>query len=123
MALKSLIARWVKGLLLAKLLLLLSFSLCFGVVSFPEVMIILDASGSMLGEVKGETKIEAAKKVLTEVISSLPKEARVGFAVYGHRVERDCQDIEIVAMPGELSQRSILENAVRFLRDCHYKSV
>jgi hypothetical protein len=51
--------------------------------------IILDSSGSMANLTDtGETRMDAAKRVLTEVINSLPQRAgqvNVGFRIYGHR--------------------------------------
>ena len=49
--------------------------------SYPEVMFILDGSGSMWGKVGNETKIEAAKKVLHQVVPSIPEEVRVGLTM------------------------------------------
>lgn len=51
--------------------------------------IILDSSGSMANLTDtGETRMDAAKRVLTEVINSIPQRAgqiNVGFRLYGHR--------------------------------------
>ncbi len=69
-------------------------------VTFPEVMIILDASGSMWGMAGNEPKIKAAKEVLNQLIPSLPDEVNVGLTVYGHRRKGDCGDIEIMLPAG-----------------------
>lgn len=53
-----------------------------------NVEIILDSSGSMAEELEsGETRIEAARTVMTEVIESLPDGdgVNVGLRVYGHK--------------------------------------
>jgi len=53
-----------------------------------NVELILDASGSMAEEIApGQTRIDAAKEALTEVIASLPEQEgiNVGFRVYGHK--------------------------------------
>jgi hypothetical protein len=53
-----------------------------------NVELILDSSGSMAEEISpGETRIEAAKSVLTDVIDILPTTPgiNVGFRVYGHK--------------------------------------
>ncbi len=50
--------------------------------------LVLDSSGSMAGELEGgQTRIDAAKQVLTEVIGELPERegVNVGFRVYGHK--------------------------------------
>ncbi len=50
-----------------------------------NVMVILDASGSM-GNMEGnQTRMNAAKKAITEFVKGLPEEANVGLRVYGHQ--------------------------------------
>lgn len=49
-----------------------------------NVLVILDASGSMGKYVGGQTQMEAAKKAIVGFLESLPKEANVGLRVYGH---------------------------------------
>ncbi len=49
-----------------------------------NVQLILDASGSMQGEVGGERKIDVARRALTDFIGTLPEEANVSLRVYGH---------------------------------------
>ncbi|MFD1409984.1 VWA domain-containing protein [Kroppenstedtia eburnea] len=50
-----------------------------------NVAILLDASGSMAGQVKGGQKMEVAKAAVKRYASSLPNEARVSLRVYGHK--------------------------------------
>jgi hypothetical protein len=53
-----------------------------------NVELILDSSGSMAERLdSGQTRIEAAKQVLTNVIGELPEQPNinVGFRVYGHK--------------------------------------
>lgn len=53
-----------------------------------NVELILDSSGSMAEELEdGQTRIDAAKQVLNDVIDALPEQEgiNVGFRVYGHR--------------------------------------
>lgn len=61
------------------------------------LVLILDASGSMWGQIQGENKIVIARRVLDQVIDDLPEGAPVGVVAYGHRREGDCGDIETVA--------------------------
>lgn len=75
---------------------------------YPEVMFILDASGSMWGKVGDQTKIEAAREVFTKVIPLIPKEVKTGLTVYGHRTKHDCKDIEILIPPGSDDREKIL---------------
>lgn len=62
-----------------------------------DAMIVLDASGSMWGQIKGEAKIAIAKKVLNDVVAASPADRRLGLIAYGHRREGDCADIEQIA--------------------------
>lgn len=66
----------------------------------PTILFILDASGSMWGQIDGTAKIVTAKEVLIARINDLPEPTNVGLMVFGHRAEKDCQDIEMVIPPG-----------------------
>ncbi len=77
----------------------------------PAVMIILDASGSMWGSAGKETKIEAARKVLSQVVPGLPQTLDVGFMAFGHRRTGDCGDMEILVPLGSGNREEILEKA------------
>lgn len=62
---------------------------------------IIDASGSMLENMEGKTRLAVAQDVLTARLGALPPNTQVGLRVYGHRIpfqqEADsCQDIELV---------------------------
>jgi len=59
-----------------------------------SIIFILDASGSMWGQIDGITKIEIAKQVMTELILELPEHAETGLVAYGHRRKGDCEDVE-----------------------------
>ena len=59
-----------------------------------HVMLILDASGSMWGQIGGKAKITIAKEVLSDLIQELPSDLQVGLTVYGHRQKEDCNDVE-----------------------------
>lgn len=76
---------------------------------FPEVMIILDASGSMWGKTGGETKIAAAKDVLNQLVPSLPPEVKLGLTAYGHREKGNCDDIEILIPSGSDDRQGLLK--------------
>jgi len=71
----------------------------------PEVMFILDGSGSMWGSAGGTRKIEAAKEVMAKVVPALPEEVKVGLTVYGHRRKGDCGDVEIMT-PSDSTDRT-----------------
>jgi Ca-activated chloride channel family protein len=65
-----------------------------------DSILILDASGSMWGQINKEAKIAIAKRVMGDVIAKTPADRRLGLIAYGHRREGDCADIEEVAPLG-----------------------
>ena len=71
-----------------------------------NVQLILDLSGSMAQDVGGgETRMDAAKRVLNDVIDALPETegVNVGFRIYGHEGDNSnagrtesCESTELV---------------------------
>ncbi|MEO8601811.1 MAG: vWA domain-containing protein [bacterium] len=74
-----------------------------------DLVFILDASGSMWGQVNREAKIAVARRVLKQVLASVPADTAVGLVAYGHRSKEDCADIELIAAPGTLSRAALAE--------------
>ena len=70
-------------------------------------MIILDASGSMWGQVRGETKIVAARKAVRGLLETWPAGRELGLMAYGHRRKGDCADIEIIAPIGTIDPATL----------------
>ena len=64
--------------------------------SHAKVIFILDASGSMWGQVNGKPKIAIAKEVMDDLVDHLPSSMEVGLMAYGHRRKGDCTDIELL---------------------------
>jgi len=83
-----------------------------GADNYPEVMIILDGSGSMWAQLDGKTRIETAKQVLREIVPSLPAEVRVGLTAYGHREKGRCDDIEVLMPAGGTDRDLLLEKVM-----------
>lgn len=76
-----------------------------------RVELILDASGSMAGQVGGESKMEAARDALTSFAGTIPDGAGVALRVYGHRgsnsqadKERSCAGTELLQEFGPLDE-------------------
>ena len=67
-----------------------------------SVMLVLDVSGSMWGQIEGEAKITIARAALKAMVKDWPKERSVGLIAYGHRSKGDCNDIETVIPVGPL---------------------
>ena len=75
-----------------------------------NVLVILDASGSMAEGMDGQTRMEVAKSVLTNYVSALPSTAKLGFMVYGHQGDNtesgkqaSCAGVELLAPVGQVS--------------------
>lgn len=77
--------------------------------TYPEVVFILDASGSMWGKAGGQTKIEAAKEVMAKAVPGLPAEVKVGLVAYGHRRKGDCTDVEVLVPAGSTDRDGLLK--------------
>ncbi len=89
----------------------LAVGLAFGASSTAQaasnMLIILDASNSMWGQVGGVAKIQTAKEVLADLLSDLPADTKVGLMAYGHRVKGDCQDVETLSGIGSESPGAV----------------
>ena len=72
--------------------------LSFGAVHAAEgdLLLILDASNSMWGQIDGVNKVVIAREAVGGLIDGLPESANVGLIAYGHRRESDCEDIEVL---------------------------
>ena len=71
------------------------------------LLLILDASGSMWGQIDGVNKIVIARDVLGDLVDDLPEGSEIGVIAYGHRREGDCDDIETVIPMGALSRDTV----------------
>ena len=65
-----------------------------------QVMLVMDSSGSMWGQIDGTSKRDIARKAVREMIDRNPALNAAGLMAYGHRRTGDCTDIELVRMPG-----------------------
>ncbi|MEE9201385.1 MAG: VWA domain-containing protein [Candidatus Brocadiales bacterium] len=68
----------------------------------PNILFVLDSSGSMMESLEGKNKLETAKGVLSALVGDLPPDINVGLEVYGHR-KGECDDIEMVFPVGKLN--------------------
>lgn len=66
-----------------------------------SVIVVLDASGSMLQKLDGKRRIDIAKSSLTELVrDDLPDSAQFGLRVFGHKEADSCRtDLEIALGP------------------------
>ncbi len=83
---------------------------CFfsaGICAAGDAILILDASGSMWGQVDGQTKISAARRAVDSILSKWKSTDRLGLMAYGHRTKGDCKDIELVVPVGAFDASDI----------------
>lgn len=73
-----------------------------------KTIIILDASGSMWGQIEGRPKIEIAREVIADLIGSLNPDLELGLMAYGHREKGNCDDIELLVPPATVDRDSFL---------------
>lgn len=57
-----------------------------------NIIIALDASGSMAARVRGKTKMNVAKSAIAQFASHLPQNAKVGLTVFGHQGSNQAVD-------------------------------
>ena len=74
-------------------------------------IIVLDASGSMWGQIEGRTKLDIARDSLAEVLKSIPPETELGLIAYGHREKGSCADIELIVPPAAGTAAAISDAA------------
>ncbi|TKD66329.1 VWA domain-containing protein [Pseudalkalibacillus hwajinpoensis] len=67
-----------------------------------NVVILLDSSGSMAGQVNGGTKMDLAKDALKRFSSSLPEDANVLLRAYGHKGSNADGDKELSCSSNEV---------------------
>lgn len=62
-----------------------------------DFALILDCSGSMLEMTQGGiSKMEAAKKTVTDLIQKIPNGMRLTFVIYGHDKQLECKAVKVV---------------------------
>lgn len=71
-----------------------------------QVMLVLDASGSMWGQIDGVSKIEIAREQIADMVGDWDPEIDLGLISYGHRARGQCDDVEIVRAPGPVDAGS-----------------
>lgn len=65
----------------------------------PGTILVLDASGSMWGQIDGVNKIVIAREVVSGILADFPADEPLGFVTYGHRERGQCSDIQTVIEP------------------------
>jgi len=82
-----------------------------------RAIIVLDASGSMWGQIDGTPKLEIARETLRTVLQTVPSDMELGLMAYGHREKGSCDDIELIVPPaaGSASAITAAADSLKFL--------
>ena len=83
--------------------------------SDANVIVILDASGSMAEKIGPDTKIDIAKKAVSDFLNEMPQSVNTGLVVYGHEGSNSladkavsCKGIEEVVTLGKNNSSNII---------------
>jgi Ca-activated chloride channel family protein len=74
-----------------------------------DSILVLDASGSMWGQVQGKSKVEIAREAVATMLKNWPADEPLGLIAYGHRRKGDCADIEVVRTPERLDRAAFMQ--------------
>lgn len=85
-----------------------SLSLSSSLHAEENVILVLDASGSMWGQIEGTSKIEIARETIAGLVRDWKPENPLGLVAYGHRTKGDCSDIETLLPVGTLDAQSFI---------------
>lgn len=82
-----------------------------------RAIIVLDASGSMWGQIDGKPKLEIAREALRSVLTTIHADTELGLMAYGHREKGSCTDIELIVPPasGSASAITAAADSMKFL--------
>lgn len=86
-----------------------------------HVQVLLDASGSMAGQVDGGIKMDLAKEAIAHFVSELPENVQVSLRVYGHKgsnqldgKEESCSKTEEIYPLGDYSETEFSKALEKF---------
>ena len=74
----------------------------------PATILVLDASGSMWGQIDGVNKISIAREVVADILADFPADQDLGFVAYGHRERGQCNDIQTIIAPAQGTATEII---------------
>ncbi len=78
-----------------------------------KVMIVLDSSGSMAGQIGGVRKIDIARQAVGSILGKMDAKTQLGLFAYGHRRKGDCGDIQMIHAMGSPNFRSMMRSVNR----------
>lgn len=73
-----------------------------------KVIMVLDGSGSMWGQIDGVAKIDIARNVIGDMLNDWNAGVELGVMAYGHRAKGDCNDIETLTEVGPVDKAAVI---------------
>lgn len=73
-----------------------------------QVMLVLDASGSMWGQIDNKPKITIATEVIDDLLTDWNDSIELGVMTYGHRRKGDCSDIETLIPVSKVNKADVM---------------
>ena len=73
-------------------------------------ILVLDASGSMWGQIEGQPKIAIAREAVGAMLDGW-NGGDLGLVAYGHRRKGDCEDIELLIEPAGFDAAALRQQA------------
>lgn len=80
-----------------------------------NIYVVLDGSGSMWGQVDGVSKVETALGTLYKAVEKFPEDSNAGLVAYGHRQEKNCQDVETLLSLSPLDKQKFIDGTQNFM--------
>ena len=96
------------GLALCSLFALASASDIAAETEAEKAILVLDASGSMWGQVDGTHKITIAREVIGGLLDEWNPNVELGISAYGHREKGNCADIETLVPVGPVDRQQMM---------------
>ncbi|MGI9452204.1 MAG: hypothetical protein ACR2QH_16425 [Geminicoccaceae bacterium] len=73
-----------------------------------RAILVLDASGSMWGQIEGVPKITIAREVIDGLLQDWDPSVELGVTAYGHREKGNCADIETLVPVGPTNRQAVI---------------
>ncbi|MFQ5625162.1 MAG: VWA domain-containing protein [Methyloligellaceae bacterium] len=83
--------------------------------SKPNIVLILDSSRSMWGQINGVNKVVSARNVVSDLAGDLEGRLNLGIVSYGHRQSAGCDDIQLIMGVGAHKASDVIK-AVKGLK-------
>ncbi len=75
----------------------------------PNVMIIIDASRSMWGQIDGVNKVVSARNAVNAAVKQFEGRVPLGLVAYGHREASGCKDIQVMLNPDKHKASDVIK--------------